>query len=317
MRVAVVVPNRDGRRWLPGLVESLHAQTRQPDEVVVVDDGSTDDSVTWLRDQAGPAVRVVERRAAGGFAVAVNAGLAAVRDADAVALVNTDVVLAEDWLQRMVAALEATPEAGAVASKMVVLDRPEVVDDAGDTLRRDGVCEQRGHGRRDKRAWDAPGEVWGACAGAALYRRVALDEVGGFDERYGMYLEDVDLALRLRRAGWTCRYEPAVARHAGGGSDAPIGYWVARNTLVLVARWFPLRWAPYVAYRQVAWLVAAARRGALRAHLCGLAAGVRALPSAWRARRADRGRWPVTIEDAVPPRPWRGARAGGHPEAPE
>jgi len=314
MKVAVVVPNRDGRRWLEALLTSLRAQTRPADALVVVDDGSRDDSVAWLKRQD---VAVLERQAPGGFAVAVNAGLAVVRNADAVALVNTDVVLAEDWLQRMVAALEADPRAGAVAGKMVRLGDPGVVDDAGDTLRRDGVCEQRGHGRRDAEAWDTAGEVWGACAGAALYRRRALDDVGGFDERYRMYLEDVDLALRLRRAGWTCRYEPAVAHHAGGGSEAPVGFWVARNTLVLVARWFPLRWAPYVLYRQASWLVAAARRRALREHLRGLAAGLAAVPAAWRARRADRGRWPVSIEAAVSPRPWRGPRAGGHPEAAE
>lgn len=314
MKVAVVVPNRDGRRWLPGLLASLRAQTRAPDRLVVVDDGSRDGSAEWLQEQG---VEVIARPEPGGFAAAVNAGLAAVRDVDAVALVNTDVELAPDWLERMAAALEAAPEAGSVACKMVSLERPGIVDDAGDFLRRDGVCEQRGHGRVDRGAWDQPGEAWGACAGAALYRRAALDEVGGFDERYGMYLEDVDLALRLRLAGWSCRYEPAVARHAGGGAGAARRRWVARNTLLLVARWFPWRWVPYVLYRQAAWLVAAARGGYLGEHLAGLAAGLRALPGALRARRSDRGRRKASIDEAVPPRPWRGPKAGGHPEAAE
>jgi GT2 family glycosyltransferase len=313
--VAVVVPNRDGRRWLPGLLASIDAQTRPPDVVVVVDDGSRDDSVAWLRARGG--VTVVERDGPGGFAAAVNEGLRAAAGADAVAVVNTDVELAPDWLERVSEVLATTPSAGSVACKMVRMDAPTIIDDAGDALRRDGVCEQRGRGRRDDGRWDAPGDVWGACAGAALYRRAALDAVGGFDERYGMYLEDVDLALRLRLAGWTCRYEPAVARHAGGGSGAPVGFWVARNTLLLVARWFPWRWAPYVAYRQASWLVAAARAGALRGHLRGLAAAVPRLPGAWRARRALRARAVVPIEQAVPPRAWRGPRAGGHPEAPE
>jgi GT2 family glycosyltransferase len=316
VRVAIVVPNRDGLRWLPGLLASVRAQTRAPDRLVVVDDGSRDGSVAWLR---GEGVEVVQRGASGGFAAAVNAGFAAVADCDAVALVNTDVALAPDWLARTAEVLEAVPEAGAVACKMVGMDDPGLIDDAGDALRRDGVCEQRGRGRRDRGQFDAPGEVWGACAGAALYRRAAVAQVGGFDESYGMYLEDVDLALRLRLAGWTCRYEPVLARHAGAGSGSAIGFFVARNTLLLAARWFPLRWAPYVAYRQASWLAAAARRGprALAEHLRGLAAALPRLPGAWRARHGVGGTQRAAMERAVPSRPWRGREAGGHPEAPE
>jgi GT2 family glycosyltransferase len=317
VRVAVVVPNRDGLRWLPGLLASLRGQTRPADRVVVVDDGSSDGSVAWLREQAD--VEVVERGgAAPGFAAAVNVGLAAVADCEAVALLNTDVELAPDWLSRVCAVVAAAPEVGSVACKMVSMADPSVIDDAGDALRRDGVCEQRGRGRADGPRFAAAGDAWGACAGAALYRRSALAGIGGFDEAYGMYLEDVDVALRLRLAGWTCRYEPAVARHAGGGSGAPVGFWVARNTLVLAARWFPARWAPYVAYRQASWLADAVRRRAPGPHLRGLLAGMQALPRALRARRAPGG-WPgrAALEAAVPPRPWRGRAAGGHPEAPE
>jgi GT2 family glycosyltransferase len=317
VRVAVLVPNRDGRRWLPGLLAALRAQTRPADRLVVVDDGSRDDSVAWLR---GEGVEVVERAVNGGFAAAVNTGLAAIGDdCDAVALVNTDVALAPDWLARAVEVLEAVPEAGAVAGKMVGMDDPGLIDDAGDALRRDGVCEQRGKGRRDTGQFDAPGEVWGACAGAALYRTRAIAEVGGLDESYGMYLEDVDLALRLRLAGWTCRYEPVVARHAGAGSGSAVGFYVARNTLLLAARWFPLAWAPYVAYRQASWLIDAARRGprALAEHLRGLAAAVPHLPAVWRARHGAGGTQRAAMERAVPARPWRGPGAGGHPEAAE
>jgi len=317
IRVAVVVPNRDGRRWLPGLLASLRAQTRPAERVVVVDDGSSDDSVAWLR---GEGVAVVERGVSGGFAAAVNAGFAVVAgDCDAVALVNTDVELAPDWLARTAEVLEAAPEAGAVACKMVRMDDQGVIDDAGDALRRDGVCEQRGRGRRDDGRFDAASEVWGACAGAALYRHAAVAGVGGFDESYGMYLEDVDLALRLRLAGWTCRYEPVVARHAGAGSGAAVGFFVARNTLLLAVRWFPLRWAPYVLYRQASWLVDAARRGpgALGAHLRGLAVALPRLRGAWRARSGVGGTQRAAMERAVPARPWRGPAAGGHPEAAE
>jgi GT2 family glycosyltransferase len=308
VRIAVVVPNRDGRRWLPGVLRSVRAQTRPFERIVVVDDGSRDDSVAWLRSQG---VDVIERERPGGFGAAVNAGLAACADCDAVALVNTDVELAPDWLALTAPALADHPAAASVACKMVSMDDPGLIDDTGDTLRRDGICEQRGRGRRDRGLWDEPGEVWGACAGAALYRRAAVDAVGGLDERYVMYLEDVDLALRLRLAGWGCRYVPALARHAGGGAGAPVGFWVARNTLLLVAKAFPARWLPYVAYRQASWLADAARGGALREHLRGLRAAIPLLRAARRAPIPAA----VAIDRAVPWRPWRGPAAGGHPGA--
>ena len=147
--------------------------------------------------------------------------------------------------------------------------------------------------------------MFGACAGAALYRRAALCEVGGFDERYFAYLEDVDLALRLRMAGWRCAYEPAVALHAGEGSSSELSdghlYFVARNTLLLVAKAFPLRWLPFVLYRQLSWAWHALRHGRLRQHVRGLRAALPLLPAARRERRRLVFASPVPVERAVPP----------------
>ncbi len=312
MPVTVVVPNWNGRRWLPGLLDSLAAQSTPPAAVVVVDNGSTDDSRTLLAEH--PAVRVIALAQNTGFAHAVNLGIAAA-DTPYVALVNTDVELAPDWLARTVARLDADPGAAAVATKMVSLADPQELYDAGDVLRRDGACEQRGRFHRDDGSFDTPGEVFGACAGAALYRRAALDAVGGFDPRLFAYLEDVELALKLRLAGWRCLYEPAVARHAGGGSAHRLRggpeFLVQRNTLVLVARWFPARWLPLVAYRQLAWAWHAARTGGLGAHLRASLAALPLVATGLRERRR-RPRARVGIDQAVPARPIRGAAAGGH-----
>jgi GT2 family glycosyltransferase len=309
VRTAVVIPNHNGARWLPGLLESVAAQTLAPAEVLVVDDASTDGSAELAAGSDGVRVLALEHNA--GFAHAANAGLAAV-SADAVALVNTDVVLAPDWLERAVGAL--APGAAAVATKMVDFEDPAILYSAGDVLRRDGVCEQRGRFERDRGSYDAPGEVFSACAGAALYRHAAVAEAGGFDERLGTYLEDVDLGLRLRLAGWDCRWEPrAVARHAGGGSSAGLhhgpGAWVERNTLLLVARYYRIRWLPLVAYRQLGWAWHAARARRLREHLTGVRM---ALPLIIEFAR-ERGRAAVAIEEVVPRLPIRGPHAGGHP----
>jgi GT2 family glycosyltransferase len=313
--VSVVIPNWNGRRWLPSCLEALARQTQPAAEVVVVDNGSTDGSLDYLR-AAHPGTRVIALEDNTGFAHAANVGLAAART-ELVALINADVELAPDWIERMASTLAADPVAASAACKMLALDDPNRVYDAGDILRRDGACEQRGRFSRDDGRWDQPGEVFGACAGAALYRRTVVLGLGGFDERYFAYLEDVDLALRLRLAGWRCRYEPAVALHAAEVSAKALRgghlYLVARNTLVLVAKAFPLRWLPFVAYRQLGWAWHALLERRLWHHLRALAAALPMLPSALRARRALLGAAQVSLEDAVPPRPFRGPRAGGHP----
>jgi GT2 family glycosyltransferase len=310
--VALVIPNFNGARWLPGVLESVAVQTLAPAEVLVVDDGSTDGSARLVAERFG-GVPVLALEGNRGFARAANAGIAAVA-AEAVALVNTDVVLAPDWLERAVGALAEEPRAAAVATKLVDLEDPAILYSAGDVLRRDGACEQRGRFERDSGRFDAPGEVFSACAGAALYRRAAVLAAGGFDERLGTYLEDVELGLRLRLAGWQCRWEPrAVARHAGGGSSAALrhgpGAWVERNTLLLVARFFRARWLPLVAYRQLAWAWHAARAGRLSEHLAGVRMALPLLAGFLR----ERGASAVAVEEVIPQLPIRGRRAGGHP----
>ena len=228
----MVIPVWNGRRWLDECLGSIERQASPAHEVIAVDNGSTDGSVEHLRT-GHPNVTVLELGANTGFAHAVNQGIHTAAG-DYVAVLNTDVVLEPDWTERMTLALHADPHAASLACKMVELADPDRIYDAGDVLRRDGACEQRGRFGRDDGRFDEPGEVFGACAGAALYRRDALLAVGGFDERYFAYLEDVDLAVALRLAGWRCLYEPAVALHAGEGSsfDLPGGHrrLVARNS---------------------------------------------------------------------------------------
>jgi GT2 family glycosyltransferase len=313
--VSVVIPVWNGLRWLDGCLGSLVGQTLPAHETIVVDNGSVDGSVEFVRERFGD-VTVIELGVNTGFAAAANRGIDAA-EGELVTLLNTDVVLAPEWLERMTGALAGDPGCASVACKLLSLDRPQIVYDAGDVLRRDGACEQRGRFGLDDGRFDAPGEVFGACAGAALYRRDAVVSVGGFDERYFAYLEDVDLALRLRLHGWRCRYEPVIAWHAGEGSShqLPGGHrlLVERNTLVLVAKAFPLRWLPFVAYRQLGWGWHALRDGDLRDFVRGARRAAPMLPGALRARRALRAGARITIEQAVPARPIRGRRAGGHP----
>ena len=303
-----MIPNWNGRKWLPGCLDAIARQDLAPAEVLVVDNGSHDGSLQYLREEH-PGVHVIALGTNTGFAHAVNRGLK-VAGHELVALLNTDVVLEPDWLARMAAALTGAPEAASVACKMLELADPAFVYDAGDVLRRDGACDQRGRFTRDDGRWDAPGEVFGACAGAALYRRSVLLALGGFDERFFAYLEDADLSLRLRLAGWRCRYEPAVARHAGEGSSHQLAgahhYLVQRNTMLLLGKAFPLRWLPQVAYRQASWLREAARERRLLVHLRATGAGLRLAVRVGRERRALLDGSRVSIEEAIPALPIRG-----------
>jgi GT2 family glycosyltransferase len=313
--ISIVIPNWNGRRWLPACLAAIRGQHRVPDEVIVVDNGSSDGSAQYLAAEH-PSVRVIELGSNTGFAHAANRGLETAV-CELVALVNTDVVLAEDWLERMTGVLDRDEGAASAACKMLSLEDPTEIYDAGDVLRRDGVCEQRGRFTRDDGRWDTPGEVFGACAGAAIFRRSAVFDVGGFDEDFFAYLEDVDLAMRLRLAGWRCRYEPAVALHAGEGSSHQLrgGHTalVQRNTLLLVAKAFPPRWLPFVGYRQLGWAWHAWREHRLRRHLRATASALPLLPAMLRDRRRLRVAARVPMEVVVPARPFRGPRAGGHP----
>ena len=313
--VSVVVPNWNGLDWLPQCIAALREQTLAPAEVIVVDNGSTDGSLAYLAS-GHPEIRVIALDCNTGFAHAANRGIRAARHGF-VALINTDVVLADDWLQRVAEVLSRHAEAASVACKMLSLEDQTRVYDAGDVLRRDGVCEQRGRFARDDGRWDSPGEVFGACAGAAMFRRDAILAVGGFDERYFAYLEDVDLALRLRMAGWHCRYEPVVALHAGEGSSHQLrsGYQflVTRNTILLIVKSFPIRWLPLVAYRQLAWTWHAAGERRICTHVRALFAAAPLIRQMWRERRRLAAHARVPVTEAIPPRAFRGPRAGGHP----
>jgi GT2 family glycosyltransferase len=312
--VSVVIPCWNGRRWLSGCLGSLAAQRLAPAEVIVVDNGSADGSLAYLGDEH-PEVRVLALGTNTGFAHAANRGIEAARS-PLVALINTDVELEPDWLSRMTAAVDDDAQVAAVACKMLSLEDRRAIYDAGDVLRRDGACVQRGRFERDDGRFDEAGDVFGACAGAALYRREAVLAAGGFDERYFAYLEDVDLALALRRGGWICRYVPAVALHAGEGSSPQLPgehhFFVQRNTLLLVAKAFPLRWLPLVAYRQASWLREAARDRRLVVHLRACAAAAALIPGVVRERRRLRRDDAVSIEQIVPGMPIRGAAAAGH-----
>ena len=296
-RVSVVIPTWNGRDLLEAALASLREQRFRDFEVVVVDNGSTDGTAEHVR-ASHPEAEVLALPQNQGFAGAVNAGIGRAQG-EYVALLNNDMELDRGWLAELVAALDADPRAGSAASKLRMLREPGILDGAGDVVTWYGATWRRGHGEPDRGQYDEPGVVASPCAGAALYRRRALEEVGSFDERFFAYLEDADWGLRAQRAGWRCLWVPsAVAYHLGGATSRRMGdletELIARNTLALVLKSFPagrlLAWSPLIAAYQALVLGRAVRAGTWGAVLRGWGAAIRHLPGTLRARREVRAR---------------------------
>lgn len=302
---SVIIPNWNGGHLIGACLESLRAQRYWPVEVIVADGASRDASAELVAERF-PEVRLLRLAANYGFTGNVNAGLRAARG-EVLALLNNDAEAEAGWIGALVEGLRAGPRVGSCAAKILHQHDRGTIASAGDLLGRDGLAAQRGNGQPDDGRFDAAGEVFAASGGAVAYRRAMLEDVGLFDEGFVSYLEDVDLGLRARLRGWSCRYVPEARvyhRVSATGGGALASYYVARNSIRLVARGFPataLRacW-PLIARAQLrrAGAAAAAWRGeAARATLRGQAAGLRELPRALRGRRAIQARRVISDEE--------------------
>lgn len=269
-----VIPNWNRRDLLAALLGSLARQTRPFADVVVVDNGSGDGSP----EEAGRrGARVIRLDRNHGFARAVNLGIAAART-PYVAVLNNDVELEPDWLERLSAALDASPEAWFATGKILNHQDRTRLDGAFDLLCRGGCAWRAGHGREDGPAWNRARRVEFTSFTAALFRAGLFERIGPLDERFETYLEDIDFCLRCASAGLAGLYVPgARACHRG---SATLGAWhadavrrIARNQLLLVAKHYPAGWLPRFGWpvltAQLLWCLLAFRHGAGLAALGG------------------------------------------------
>jgi GT2 family glycosyltransferase len=213
----VVIINYNGRRFLDELLDSLRKQTLQDFEAVIVDNASSDDSTRYVRNNF-PWVKVLAQDENLGFSRAGNLGVEQART-PYVAMLNTDIRLDPHWLEELLAVGAAGGDTAAVASKLRLYHKPQVLNGVGGCMNYLGYTWDRGMFEEDKGQYDEPADVLFASAGAALFRRSAYLEAGGFDERFFMYHEDVDLSWRLWILGLRVRTAPqAVAYHHFGAS---------------------------------------------------------------------------------------------------
>ncbi len=214
-KITIIIPNYNGLQFLPPCLNALSSQTCQDFEILVVDNGSADGSVEWLREHEIPALLLSENT---GFSGAVNAGLRAVRT-PYVILLNNDTEAAPLYVEKLLKAIERSPRIFSVSPKMLQMYHRELMDDAGDMYSIMGWAYQRGVGQEAER-YDHPCHIFSACAGAAIYRREVFGRIGYFDEMHFAYLEDIDVGYRAKIEGYYNRYCPeAVVYHVGSGTS--------------------------------------------------------------------------------------------------
>jgi GT2 family glycosyltransferase len=235
-RCSVLVVNWNSWDLLDRCLEALGRQSYSDFRVVVADNASAGGVPEGFREKFS-GVAFIENAANLGFAAANNRLIELCRDSEWIALLNPDAFPEKDWLKSLMeAAYRADSATASFASRLVMADDPGLLDGDGDVYHVSGIAVRAGHGR-PATARSRPAEVFGACAAAALYRRAALEEVGGFDEDFFCYFEDVDLSFRLRLAGYRCLLVPsAVVRHVGsatsGGQDSDFAVYYGHRNLV-------------------------------------------------------------------------------------
>lgn len=234
--VAIVVPVWNQARLLERLLESISRQTTKPDEVIVVDNGSTDEAPALARRWGARVISLGRNR---GFAAAVNGGIGAC-STDWIALINSDVELSPDWLEKL---LDAAKDTGASfgCGKLFKTSDRATIDGTWDLIAASGFPLRAGNGQPDSPTFSERRSIVLAPATATLYSRELFASVGVFDDQYGSYLEDVDFSLRCAVAGFRGVYEPgAVAYHVGGASGGSVVRLYARNQVLLVRKLFRL-----------------------------------------------------------------------------
>jgi len=206
--ISVLIVNWNGRHFLDACLGGLRRQTFQDFETILVDNGSSDGSSTYVREHF-PEVRLIALQDNLGF---TGGNIAAYEQArgQLIVLLNNDTEPHPRWLEEIHKASLQFPQAGSFASKMMYFDKRERIENCGFSVGTAGTTVDLGRDELDSPAWTAPREVFGACGGAVAYRRIMLDDIGFLDPDFFMVYEDVDLSFRAQLRGYPCVYIPTA-----------------------------------------------------------------------------------------------------------
>ncbi|ABC29062.1 predicted glycosyltransferase [Hahella chejuensis KCTC 2396] len=234
MTVTTIIVNYNSGALLDECLKHLEAQTVRSDKIIVVDNASVDGSQDIARAFSNVDVLLLNENL--GFAGGNNLALSGV-DTEFVALLNPDAFPEPDWLEMLLIAASENPDVGAFGSRQLCSDANLILDGVGDSYHVSGLVWRDRHGAKQQPNDLVTREIFSPCAAAALYRRKALLDIGGFDEDYFCYVEDVDIGFRLRLAGYKSMYVPsAVVYHVGsattGGQRSDFSVYHGHRNLV-------------------------------------------------------------------------------------
>lgn len=216
--ISVIIVNWNGAKVLDHCLTALYDQTFTNFEVIIVDNGSTDGSIEATKKR-WPNIHIESLDRNIGFAKANNLGVN-LGKGQWIALLNNDAFPHKNWLENLILATKKYSSYSFFASRLVMVNPIDCLDGIGDVYHISGAAWRHGYGKKYQQTELVPSEVFGACAAAALYSKEIFLEVGGFDEDYFCYHEDVDLAFRLRLKGYHCLFVPeAIVNHVGSGSQ--------------------------------------------------------------------------------------------------
>ncbi len=240
---SVIVVNYNGKHLLKECLDSLREQTYKDFETIVVDNASRDGSVTFLKDNY-PEVKVIQCEKNLGYGGGNNRGLS-VAKGEYIVFLNNDTRADRDWLLHLVSAAKKDDGIGMCASKILNYDNPDVIDNTGLLIYPDGIARGRGRLQKDRGQFDEQKDVLFPSGCAGLYKKKMLDEIGWFDEDFFLYMDDVDIGLRGRLAGWKCIFVPeAVVYHKYSATTRPYSmlkaYLVERNRIWLILKYYPV-----------------------------------------------------------------------------
>jgi GT2 family glycosyltransferase len=292
-RVAVILVNFHSEQYLQPCLDAVVRQTRKPDRLIVVDNGSDRNRLEQIV-QSYPGAELLPMPANVGFAPANNRAVETVHDCRWIVLLNVDTLPDENWLNALIQTAVAHPECAFFGSQLVIANSAGLIDGTGDVYHCSGRAWRRDHGmpvagaHRDTAGTVAP------CAAAAMYRYDSWVAVGGLDETFVCYLEDVDLGLRLQLSGCHYRHVPdSIVHHIGSAvtrrHSAYYVYHGQRNIVWAYVKNMPgilfWKYLPQhllLNFLAVAWFIVRGRGpSVLRAKWDAL----RGLPRAWRQRR--------------------------------
>jgi len=245
IKISVVIPNFNGREFLPICLDSLKRQTFLNFEIIIVDNGSQDDSLEIIR-QISPQTIIYKFSQNQGFSQAVNKGINLARG-KYIFLLNNDTELDNDCLKILNDCLDNNPLISFGATQMIFFHNRKIINNVGDVFSLYGIANQRGRDEININQYNKLEPIFGACAGGAIYRKSLFNDVGLFDEDFFAYIEDIDWSFRAQIRGYQCWYIPsAVVYHIDQGTSRLnkklVHFLTIRNSLYVIFKNFPNTW---------------------------------------------------------------------------